>query len=164
MSKIKEIEELQKKVDELQKELNELKEQEKETESGGVWRPKLGERYFYISPNGEILYDTNDDTPTDIMRFSIGNVFRTKEEAEFAVEKLKALAELKVFAEPKDRKWDGKNKHWCIGYDVEDDRIHVGHWLAYKSNEVYFETKEKAQQAVDAVGMDRIKKYYLEVE
>lgn len=28
----------------------------------------------------------------------------------------------------------------------------------------YFESREKARQAIDAVGEDRIKKYYLEVE
>lgn len=154
------IEELQKKVDELQKELDELKKQE----NNGMWIPKRGEGYWHINGCGEVFYTINAFDQYDEKRFLIGDVFKTKEEAEFTVEKLKVLAELKVFAEPKDRKWDGKNRHWCIGYDVEEDWIHVGHWLAYKSNEVCFETKEKAQQAVSTVGEDRIKKYYLEVE
>lgn len=157
------IEELQKKVDELQKKLNELKEKEKEME-GGVWRPEIGERYFYITPIGEIFCDWNNGLYADNARFSIGNVFKTKEEVEFAVEKLKVLAELKVFAEQKDRKWDGKNRHWDIVYESTLDRVQTVNWLSCRTNGIHFESEEKAQQAIDLIGEDRIKKYYLEVE
>lgn len=153
------IEELQKKVDELQKELDELKKQE----NNGMWIPKRGEGYWHINGCGEVFYTINAFDQYDEKRFLIGNVFKTREEAEFAVEKLKVLAELKVFSEPKDREWDGKNQHWDIGYCSDRGLVNVD-WLTCKSGGIYFEYKEKAQQAIDAVGVDRIKKYYLEVE
>lgn len=154
------IEELQKKIDELQKELDELKKQE----NNGIWIPKRGEKYWYIDECGDVFYTINAFNQYDEKRFLIGNVFKTKEEAEFAVEKLKVLAELKVFSEPRDREWDGRNQHWSIGYDVQEYKVYIVDWLSYKSNEICFESKEKAQQALDAVGEDRVKKYYLEVE
>lgn len=153
------IEELQVEIDNLQKELDELKKQE----NNGMWIPKRGERYWYIDGCGEVFYTINKFMPKDEKRFLVGNVFKTKEEAEFAVEKLKVLAELKVFAESKDRKWDGENRHWEIGYWSDRGLVNVD-WFTCKSGGIYFESKEKARQAIDAVGVDRIKKYYLEVE
>lgn len=158
------IEELQGKIDELQKELNELKKKEKEKESGGVWRPEFKEEYWYIDSFGKVTWTINVFNYEDNAMFSIGNVFKTKEEAEFTVEKLKVLAELKVFAEPKDRKWDGGNRHWDIVYESTLNRVQIVNWLSCRTNGIHFETEEKAQQAIDAVGEDRIKKYYLEVE
>lgn len=154
------IDELQKKADELQKELDELKKQE----NNGMWIPKRGERYWYIDGCGEVFYTINKFMPKDEKRFFIGNVFKTKEEAEFYVEKLKVLAELKVFSEPKDREWDGKNKHWDIDYEGALNRVQTVHWLSCRSNGIHFETEKKARQAIDAVGEDRVRKYYLEVE
>ena len=82
----------------------------------------------------------------------------------FAVEKLKVLAEMRKFAEPKDREWDGFNEHWTIGYDTENGEIFAELYLTYKFNRIYFETKQQAQACVNAVGKERIKRYYLEVK
>ena len=154
------IDELQKKVDELQKELDELKKQEND----GMWIPKGGEYYWHIDSCGEVFHTINAFGQKDEKRFYIGNVFKTKEEAEFAVEKLKVLAELKVFSEPKDREWDVENQHWDIRYDVQEEKVYADRWRLSKTNNIYFESNKKAQQAIDAVGEDRIMKYYLEVE
>ena len=154
------IEELQRKFNELQKELNELKKQE----NNGMWIPKRGERYWHINGCGEVFYTINAFDQYDEKRFLVGNVFKTKEEVEFAVEKLKVLAELKVFAEPKDREWDGENQHWYIMYNAPMDRVCTDCYRINQTNSICFESKEKAQQAIDAVGEDRVRKYYLEVE
>lgn len=154
------IEELQTKIDELQKELDELKKQE----NNGMWIPKRGEKYWYIDMCGEVFSTINKFMQKDEKRFLIGNVFKTQEEAEFTVEKLKVLADLKVFEEPKDRAWDGEKWHWSIMYHTQDDKVYVDWWITDKTDSIYFESKEKAQQAIDAVGEDRVKKYYLEVE
>lgn len=160
------IEKLQKKIDELQKELDEFKEQEKkkETERVDVWKPKLGEGYWYIDSCGYVFYTINAFKQEDKKRFFVGNVFKTREEAEFIVEKLKVLTELRAFAEPKDMEWDGGRKHWEIVYESTLDRVQTVNWLSCRTNGIHFETEEKAQKAIDAVGEDRIKKYYLEVE
>lgn len=153
------IEELQAKIDNLQKELDGLKKQE----NNGMWIPKRGEKYWYINECGDVFYTINAFNQTDEKRFLAGNVFKTREEAEFAAEKLKVLTELKVFSEPKDRAWDGKNRHWDIVYESTLNRVRIVGWLSCRTNGIHFETEEKAQQAIDAVGEDRVRKYYLEV-
>ena len=50
--------------------------------------------YWYIDTDGEIMFDNVEDDTVKVMR-EIGNYFETKEEAEKAVEKLKAWKRLK---------------------------------------------------------------------
>ena len=61
-----------------------------------VWKPADREKYYYIRNDGEVyqaFYEKN--CSTDCGNYSLGNCFRTEEEAKFAVEKLKVIAELK---------------------------------------------------------------------
>ena len=55
---------------------------------------KEPKEYWYIDINGEIMFDNVEDDTVKVMR-EIGNYFETKEEAEQAVEKLKAYKKLK---------------------------------------------------------------------
>lgn len=51
------------------------------------WKPKDGEDYYYILSNGIVHLSTWFDYKVDNSRFSIGNCFKTKEEAEIMAEK-----------------------------------------------------------------------------
>lgn len=88
----------------------------------------------------------------------------TKEEAEFALERLKVIHELKQFAEPKNTVWDFTEYHYIICYDYTGDRINYGCSSIMKYFDINFATEEMARKAVEAVGEDRIKKYYFGVE
>lgn len=55
------------------------------------WKPKDGEDYYYIISNGIVHLSTWFDYKVDNSRFSIGNCFKTKEEAETMAEKFKKL-------------------------------------------------------------------------
>ena len=108
------------------------------------------------------------DRPTDFNIYHINNVFKTEEEAEFMVEKLKVIHELKQFAEDKDRPWDTVTKHWTIYFDSGAYKrlgVILINSCAYvkEGGAIYFESEEKAREALKAVGEDRVKKYYLEV-
>lgn len=66
------------------------------------WEPKDGEKYFYIPSETHCLDENSlfaaifhDYNKKDEARLSIGNCFRTREDAEKAVEKLKALKRLR---------------------------------------------------------------------
>lgn len=95
---------------------------------------------------------------------SIGNAFHTKKEAEFALEKLKVIHELKQFAEPKNSVWDFNAHHYVIYYDYAKKKIRYNSTAIMKFSDITFATEEMARKAVKAVGEDRIKKYYFEVE
>lgn len=120
-------------------------------------------RYWCIL-GGKVCEGMWIDGEEDEKRLSIGNTFHTKEEAEFALEKLKVIHELKQFAEPKNSVWDFKECHYVIHYDYTRDRIDYSCLSIMKFSDITFATKEIAKKAVKAVGEDRITKYYLEVE
>lgn len=155
--------EYEKKMADLQDQIEELKKVEIEKDDKR-WKPSLNENYYYMSGSGQILYDTWLDTLTGNNRYAIGNCFKTQEEAKFAVEKLKVLAELKEFAEPFNTEWDGNDGHWYINYDRNPFCLDIDHMLTCKGAELYFTTRDDAVKAIKKVGEERIKKYYLGIK
>lgn len=151
----------------LEKELAELKESIKEEDENNqfCWKPKHGERYCYINSEGHIKSTIwYDDYSGDFHSYEIGNCFANCEDAEFAVEKLKVIHELKQFAEPKKKAWDNEDAHFYIEWDFTLGRINIDRMYTRKGTCIYFDTVYMAENAIKAVGEDRIKKYYLEVE
>lgn len=157
---LKELEEAKVKIAEIEKKI----EKEQKKEKSGKWKPKKGDKYWFINNSGYIVDSQWDNYDIDIERYLLGNYYRTKEECEFARQKLKVIAELKEFAEPEDRKWDGTEPHCLITWDFWEGGISVKSICTYKGNDIYFSTEEDAEKAIQAVGEERIKKYYLQVE
>lgn len=155
---LKELEEAKQKIADIEKKI-----EEKKVETGR-WKPKEKEGYCFINSCGQVTYDVWSNHCVDNKRYNIGNLFKTEAEATFAIEKLKVIAELKEYEEPKSRAWDGIISHYFIYYDYNREKIAITYNDYYKGGGIYFESEEKARQAIDAIGEDRIKKYYLEVE
>ena len=147
----------------LQDEIEALKKVEIEEDSGR-WKPNAGDKYYYVSGTGIVYDNTWAEWIEDRNCYSIGNCFKTYEEADFAIQKLKVIAELKEFAEPRDAEWDGVEKHWFIGYDYGTPRLYTDNRMTYRHAELHFASEEDANAAIAKVGEERIKKYYLEVE
>lgn len=152
--------EAEKQIQDIRKELDELSKVQIEPESRR-WKPKYDDTCYYTSPSGVIWADKWTDHHVDLCRYAIGNVFKTREEAEFVVERLKVIAELKEFAESDDRKWEDSN--WTIVYSNEKHEVRAENWHSIQNATLYFESKERAEEAIKAVGKDRIKKYYLRI-
>lgn len=141
----------------------EAEEVEEADEVEEEW-PQSGDKYFSIDSFGYIVercwvYGGLDSEA----RKEIGNIFKSKKEAEFAVERLKVIYELKQFAE-KDGTWNGANKHYYLRYNVIFDCVAVDVGWACKTAELHFSSKNDAKSAIAAVGVDRIKKYYFGVD
>lgn len=134
------------------------------------WTPKEKEKYFYIEDCMGVSDDRNVQAPIDYCRFNIGNYFKTKEEAEHMIEKLKVIHELQKFAyENNEGEIDWKNFNQCkykIFYDAEDGDLYVDYSIQCESEpfNIYFTSFKIAKKAIEAVGEDRIKKYYFNVE
>lgn len=130
-----------------------------------VWKPEKDEIYYYLYSYGKIEEDTWDNINEDRIRYAIGNCFKTKEEAEFALERQKVIMELKRFAlehNEKEIDWsDGKPK-WLI----YSNRNHVGFKYVnlLKENNIYFTSEKITQAAIKEIGEERLKKYYFEVK
>lgn len=97
-----------------------------EIEEPTRWKPENGETYYRVGSDGRIYDDTWDDSLsiTDSERFDIGNCFQTEEEAEKAVEKLKAWKRLKDSG-LKFKGWNKGNydRTFCINAVIEHDVV-----------------------------------------
>lgn len=141
-------------IDEFDKRVEALKVDEQEF-------PKDGDKYWYIGKIGTGCWGVWEDSSVDKHLKSIGNVFETEGEAEFAVEKLKVEAELRKFSRPFKR---GRFNHY-IFIDTDGNHLEVNSLIyGQPQGTIYFESEEKAKQAIQSVGEDRIKKYIFGVE
>ena len=146
--------ELSNRIEQLEKELEELKKLEKERQV--QFNPTIGDEYWFVNTVGgtSLAEWEHDDFDKDV--YDIGNTYRTKEEAEFVVEKIRTEAELRKFSKPFE--WGGNNYH--ILSDMNDSSLTIGNMGFYRSQgAIYFESEEKAQEAIRMVGEKRIEKY-----
>ena len=134
-----------------------------------VWKPSAGELYYYINSNGEIEYRYYKNRNINDKRriCNIGNYFKTDEEAEHMVEKLKVIKELQNLSNIKFNMSNFKNnKIYFISYEFTENRIvplfnNISRSIPFN---VYFSTKEDCEEAITKIGKDRIKKYYFDIE
>lgn len=133
------------------------------------WKPKNGERYWYIPHCGDIAstsWSNYCDLDADL--FTMGNCFKTKEEAEFALEKHLVYQELKQFADENNDPidWnDKRQKKYSFFYNYSDKCLIISdyHHIAY-IGVIYFSSLDLVQKALTLVDENRIKKYLFGVE
>ena len=77
---------------------NTLQEDWEVVEESKVWKPEKDGHYYYYNDTGHIYESCYDGDSTDKNRLEFGNCFKTKEEAEHMVEKLRVIKELRDFA------------------------------------------------------------------
>lgn len=162
----KEIEELKKliqdeteKLIELTSRINELENKEKNNNK--VWIPKEEEKYYYVTHFGTIeeFHWRNHDL--DYYKLYQDNIFKTKEEAEFKLFKLKLEGKArKVQIENNDiTDWNDKNKiKYFIYYSFKYERLdYAGTYTnrAYKLG--VFTSKEICEKFIEDNKEDLIK-------
>lgn len=132
---------------------NENKDREIEYEDGrvtvkekeaGVFRPGYGKGYYYIKSEAVVGKDTWDGSWDHVQRKSIGNVFRTFEEARNAIKRLSFRRKLVEHGAT----FPNLNDDWT----VEADGIKAG---------FEFKSEEKLKKALDDLGEENLKNYVL---
>lgn len=157
--------EFNKKLLELHKE---LMAEFKEEPSLDGWN--YDEVYYYIDDYGDVLkahtvcWNKGELYGIDKSRLISNNMFKTESEAKFKRERDAVLYELSKFAEPKDREWDDFNNHWYICWNCRKGEIGFDYKYNCRHNDIYFASREDAEKAIQAVGEERIKRFYLGVE
>ena len=89
------------------------------------WKPDETQKYYYVDNDGLVRDDAWwNSAGVDQGRFETGNCFQTKEEAEKAVEKLKAWKRLKDSG-LKFKDWNKSNydRTFCINAEIEHDVV-----------------------------------------
>lgn len=138
-----------------------------------VWKPEENKDwYYFLTPAyGEkcINYCFFSGGAFDKTNYIIGNCFRTKEEAEFAQERLKVIAEMKRYiAEHDDVELDWDNdscpKYYLL-FDHITDFVHVDYDVSSQITEksLCASSREIMNSMIKEIGEDRIKKYYFGV-
>lgn len=137
-----------------------------------VFKPRYGEEYYSLDNSGnpfraKCLNDGADGN------YAIGNCFATIKEAEFAAGKQKVLTELKRYAlEHNEGEIDWKNREQ-MKYSIVLLGRHspnVCSLTIFETNsfsdigQIYFSSREIAENAIEAVGAERIKKYLFGVK
>lgn len=128
-----------------------------ENKNKKVQKPDNGEYYYYINHYGEVYCVLWFDNDIDNESLSIGNIFKTREEAQFMIEKLKVIHELETLGRP----FKYGRDNYYIALDEENNKILFYHNYKHQSKycNCYFDNEEEAQQAIEEIGEDRIKKY-----
>lgn len=142
---------------------------EKAKRSKKIWKPEYGDWYWYISSDGQVDNCEWVNGPIDYGRYSMGNCFRTKEEARIAREKQKIKIELQRFAdEHNDQEraaWDGFNEHCGIRYDCLRSDLDTSTMYQFRDiGAIYFDSPGIAKDAANKVGVKRIMKYLFDVD
>ena len=129
-----------------------------------VWKPNVGDKYYYISNTGSILYYMYDEDVTNKAIISIGNCFETKEEAQHMLQKIRIINQLQELSNIKFN--ENQKSKWCIFYDFDKNELTCiyNRYCKHSPFEVYFASKEDCQKAIETIGEENLKKYYFDVE
>ena len=127
-----------------------------------VWDLKDGNGYSYINTISNIYYDTWNGDAWDLRVRENGNVFLTKKEAEFELERRKCEAIMLKYGR---RTFKPRDFNYLIRFDNDDKQAFVDFWrLNQFQGSIYFDTEELAQKAIDEIGEEMLKKYVFGVE
>lgn len=129
-----------------------------------IFSPKHGDPIHYINEHGTCnsshwINDRDDHS------IEIGNCFRTEEECEFMIEKLKVITKLVGLSSVNNTeriKWKDSHQYkWVIAYDHMTNRVYSKRLQdQVVPFEIVFLSKGLADQAIKAVGADKIRDYY----
>lgn len=117
--------------------------------------------YFYIASTGDIYSNHWVQDESDTKSYEIGNVFKTKEEALFEVEKRKVLHELKQLG--REFILDHDNWFFYLKGNQEIDCTAYQN-IQFLQGSLYFDTEGELWEAINTVGLQRIKKYLFGIE
>lgn len=124
--------------------------------------PVKGEKYFLIDGCGFIDVAHNDEMDGDGFTISIGNCFRTEEEAKEAKIRLQMQTKwrrLSLEAGEADNPWDGDRRHWFAYWHCRSKEIRYDFSDIWKQEKTYFPSEESLEAAISEFGEENVKKY-----
>lgn len=145
-----------KKLEVMEKDTKELKSYIEGLYKKKYWDPNYNDEYWYIGDDVEVYQEVCIDGLIDNDRLEMGNVYKTKEEAEKQVELTKAIVRVKQFiaenCEEFEPDWsNGDQRKYEVYCDSYAEEIRADSMFSYKSATLlpYLKTKEDAQKVID---------------
>lgn len=134
---------------------------EAEQKPKSIWDLKKedSEQYYVLRTTGDINIDYFSSRLDEYIR-EVGNVFLTREDAEFEVERRKIEAIMKKYGRP----FKHGEGNWHIAYDGRCDNIDFRKNYYVYDGVPYFESIEITQKVIDEIGKDRLVKYWFGIK
>lgn len=156
------LEELTKKAEEIEKQLKELKS---EIERAKNWEMKstydYDDKYFFIDGEGKVGRSRWDNMDIDINRFSQGNIFKTKEEANLESNRRTLLAKFREFRDERNEGWkpdwtDTNEPKWSVVLSA--GKLEALSMYLNNSFDTFghFKNREDCQRAIEIFGEEII--------
>lgn len=135
-------------------------EAEAEQKPKSIWDLKIedGEQYYVLRTTGDINIDYFSSRLDEYIR-ETGNVFLTREEAEFEQERRKIETILKKYGKPFE---NGGDNYFLYLYNCTS--IRGGFNSTFNYGVPCFASEEIAQKVIEDIGEDRLRKYWFRVE
>lgn len=167
MNKLKELEN---KIEELGNLVENLKREAEQAESNNPqmntrWRARGNETYYYFYSDGEIAQSKENCESTDTKRYNLGNYFKTEEEAENVVEKIKIYTQLKDLALRLNKgvnvNWRDCRNKYSISYDTSAGKM-VSYWNTrlQEMGQIYCLDSSFLDGAIKEIGEENLKKLF----
>lgn len=140
---------------ELTEEQIKILKEEVNSEKKGLWKPEHGEKYASINDDGRVGLCSWLNDSIDRRRYSIGNVYKTIEDAQAHVDKLKAIQRVKEYiaenCEVVEDVEDIKLIRWQIVYNIGSNKFFAdgGYTWLNGSPFPYIKDRLDAQKVID---------------
>ena len=157
-----ELEETKNKCAEIEKKIEDLEKQESEVR----WRAREGEKYYYFCGHGEICADRDGPYKIDTGRYNLGNYFKTEEEAENVVEKIKIYTQLKDLALQLNRgkkiDWNNSDQSkWFIVLGFFDNTLRSNcSYMRQEIGQIYCLDGNFLEDAKQEIGEENLRKLF----
>lgn len=147
-----------------------IEKSNKEESKSKVWKPKDNEGYWTINTMDGYVDDSTwsgDGDDLDAFRYSIGLLYQTEEEANFAIERMMVLIELQRYADEYNEgeiDWpDNFTEKSYIAYDHNEKTLDISSNSWQEHNSTYFTSEIIALNAITTIGAHRIEKYLFNI-
>ena len=155
------INDLETKIAEMQKTLEEAKQAEAKRLKRKVWKPDIGDKYYFVTHKGETSWYINSNSTTDKQLINTNSCFKTLKEAERKAFELKLMNDLKVFAQENnedDIDWSKSNYKYFLYCNCEHNEIFIGSANTYKQiGQIYFTSERVAREALTIYKTDLLR-------
>ena len=149
---------IKKKIEELKSEfLTKLEALQKEVKmqqgEQKLWKPEIGESYFFIRSDFGVTDKVNGTTSFETDRISNGNCFKTKKRAEQVAKKMRLLLRLEqlhdMICPDYVPDWENEDEHkFYLFYDGKTGNWKYTYWSAFDFRVgEYFDTEKSAEKA-----------------
>lgn len=135
------------------------------------WKPEEGEEYYFLDDRGFVHKWNWFNCIDSALRYNIGNVFKTEEEAKLAFKKRFYATKLEDFARKHNGEFRGfkhylaANKNADGSYYVEINSLYEN-IVAQNAGEYpmpSFSSIDVAREAIKEIGEENLLKYYFQV-